>query len=133
MKQRGKVSKLRSKEFLKHPSGSVFCEGYGQIPKLIMRDKGLHAYAKLIYAYLCSFTGGGNQAFPGISRICGELQIAKNTFYKYMKQLEDAGYIKKIQQVDDFGCYSNNIYELVYVLSESKAKKKSNLLNLDGF
>lgn len=131
MLQKVKRSKLKSKEFLRHPEGSIFQDGYGQIPKMIMCDRDLHPYAKLIYAYLCSYAGGGNQAFPGVTRICSDLKISKDTFYKYSKQIEEHGYIVKIQGIDEFGCFTNNIYEFVYKLPEKHRKKHDNVITGD--
>ena len=118
------IVKLRNKELLKHPEGSIFQDGYGQIPKIVMCDRELGAVAKSVYAYLCSFSGGGNQAFPGTAKMCGDLGLAKNTFYKYMKQLEKSGYIKKTQYLDEGNHFSNNVYEFVYKLPTKQKKNK---------
>ena len=39
-------------------------KGYGTIPKAAMIDKNLNIYAKALYAYFCSYTGGGDTCFP---------------------------------------------------------------------
>lgn len=38
--------------------------GFGMIPKAVMIDPRLPVKAKGVYAYFCSFTGSGNNAFP---------------------------------------------------------------------
>ncbi len=130
MIQRIKKSKLKSKEFLRHPEGSIFEQGYGQIPKVVMCDKGLSVTAKAIYAYLSSYAGGGNQAFPGTARICSDLGISKDTFYKHFKQIEYAGYISRIQTIGDYNKFSNNIYEFNFTVDKKVAKASSgNLFN----
>ncbi len=118
--------KMYNKEILKHPEDSIFQEGYGQIPKYVMCDRDLHAYSKFIYAYLCSYAGAGNQAFPGVSRICGDLHISTKTFYKYFKVLEDAGYMTRVQAVTNDNKFYNNVYEFVY--RPKKKKRKDNIL-----
>ena len=60
------------------------------VGKYVMQDRELHVIAKAIYSYVCTF---GNGAFPGRDKICYDLQINKNTYAKYMKQLVDYGYI----------------------------------------
>jgi hypothetical protein len=50
----------KKREILKHPKNSIFELGYGQIPKKVMMDKRLSVEAKAIYAYFCSYCGGGN-------------------------------------------------------------------------
>lgn len=119
---KNKVIRISNKEHLKHPEGSVFKEGYGQIAKLVMCDKSLSVTAKAIYAYLCSYAGGGDVAYPGIKRICEDLKIKSHTFHKYFKQIEEAGYIKKSRVVFEDGKFANNIYQFVYELPKSKAK-----------
>jgi hypothetical protein len=121
---KGKVVQLRNKEFLKHPADSVFQDGYGQIPKMVMCDKDLNIHAKAIYGYLCSFAGGGNTAFPGIERICEDLQITNKTFQKYFKELEKAGYMKRIHAVTDGNKFYNNIYEFIFKVQKRKKKDK---------
>jgi predicted transcriptional regulator len=131
MLKRNKPSRLRSREMLKHPEGSIFQDGYGQIPKLVMCDRGLTPTAKLLYSYLCSYSGGGNQAYPGISRMCADLVISKNTFYKHMKQLEESGYIKKTQYLDPRNHFTNNIYEFVYKIPSKRFKDKQKVIDID--
>ena len=123
-------SKLRSNEYLRHPKGSVFEEGYGQIPKLVMCDKRLSVTAKSIYAYIASYAGGGNQAFPGTVRMCSDLSISRETFYKHFKQIEDAGYITRTQEIAEGNKFANNIYEICFTVEKiaEKQTKKTNKL-----
>lgn len=111
-----KKSRIKNAEYLKHPQGSIYEQGYGQIAKLIMTDKDLTIEAKAIYAYLCSFSGGGNQAFPSIQKMCADLRITPKRFYKHFEYILDKGYIIKEQHQDDFGQFTKNIYEIVYIL-----------------
>lgn len=67
--------------------------GYGMIPKAVMLDTRLDIKAKGLYAYLCSFTGAGDAAFPEKSNILYQLSISHNTYNKYLKQLVSLNYI----------------------------------------
>lgn len=120
---KSKIVQMHNKEFLKHPADSIFQDGYGQIPKMVMCDKGLNIHAKAIYSYLSSFAGGGNTAFPSIGRICEDLDISNKTFQKFFKQLESEGYMKRIHAISEDNKFYNNIYEFVYNVPK-KAKKQ---------
>lgn len=109
------MSKERKKDLLQHPEGSVFSEGYGTIPKQPMRDRDLTIEAKAIYAYLCSYMGAGNTAFPSVGKICFDLGISKDRYYRHRERLEAQGYIKVIRKYyTATGQKANNVYELVY-------------------
>mgnify|MGYP000117607350 CR=1 FL=1 len=106
------------KDFLKHPEGSIFADGYGIIPKMVMQDPELHIEAKAIYAYLCSFAGQGDTAFPSVKKMCRDLGISKDRYYKYIKELVDRGYIRKQQSIwKNSGQFTNNDYFFVYTVS----------------
>ncbi|RGY62742.1 helix-turn-helix domain-containing protein, partial [Fusobacterium ulcerans] len=42
----------------------IYEEGYGVVAKKVMRDKTLNILSKAVYAYICSYTGKGKDAFP---------------------------------------------------------------------
>lgn len=90
----------------------VNSRGYGIVPKLIMTDRRLHVIAKAIYSYMCSYAGSGTVAFPSRDKLCYDLNISKDTLTKYLKQLQDTGYVK-ITQNKIKGKFSNNVYELI--------------------
>ena len=77
---------------------SIYREGYGIVAKVVMRDKTLSPEAKAIYSYICSFAGSGSTAFPGADLMMHELNLGKNRFYKFRKELEENGYITIIKQ-----------------------------------
>lgn len=85
--------------------------GYGLIPKRIMRDKNLSIQSKAIYSYLASFAGNTGQAFPSVSLMLGELDISRDTFYKYRNELEEVGAIT-IKKERSVGKFERNIYLL---------------------
>ena len=88
-------------------------KGYGFIPKSIMKDKELTIEAKAIYAYLSSYTGAGNTAYPSISLMCGDLGISEARFYKHRKLLVEKGYVVITKQRSEGG-WDNNIYTLPF-------------------
>ena len=94
-------------------AGTVYENGYGQIAKKVMRDKSIHAVAKAIYAYLVSYAGSKDNSFPSVQLMMDELGIrTEGTFYKYRKQLEEAGYITITQDQGEGGKWLNNVYHI---------------------
>ncbi|WP_052101046.1 helix-turn-helix domain-containing protein [Clostridium haemolyticum] len=90
---------------------SDFEFGYGILPKNIMKNPNLNIQAKAIYAYLCVYAGNKGSAFPGAELIKFELGISKDTFYKYLKELKEKGYIE-ITKERDKGKFTHNVYYL---------------------
>ena len=86
--------------------------GFGIIPKHIMKNKDISLQAKGIYAYLCSYAGNKDTAFPSVKLITYELGISKDTFYKYLNELKESGYIE-IMKERDGGKFARNIYKLL--------------------
>lgn len=86
--------------------------GYGIIPKSIMQDTTLKIESKAIFAYLASYAGTSNKAFPGRDLICHHLNISKDRYYKYMNELKEHGYIE-VTQTKDNGKFAHNIYKLI--------------------
>lgn len=85
---------------------------FGILPKGVMRDINLSIQAKAIYAYLCAYAGNKGSAFPSVELIKYELNISKDTFYKYIKELENTGYIVKEKERATGGQFKRNIYYL---------------------
>lgn len=85
--------------------------GYGLVFKRVMKDTKLNIEAKALYAYLSSYAGSDQSAFPSVELICHELDISKNRFRKYRKQLEDNGYLN-IERVKSSNLYGKNLYTL---------------------
>lgn len=110
----------------------IYSNGYGMIGKNPLQDKRLGGSAKLIYSYFCTFTGAGSQAFPSVNKILKDLNLSINTYYKYLNQLKQYGYVSIEQQTDKSGRFSRNVFTL-NMFPESKAqeppkKKKSTSL-----
>ncbi|MGN2369403.1 helix-turn-helix domain-containing protein [Clostridium botulinum] len=97
-------------------SDQLFCtgiykEGYGIIPKSIMRSN-LSCGTKVLYAYICSFTGAGNSAFPSLELMCNELGMSEKKIYKCRKELIDNNLIA-IEKKRIGSKYTNNIYTII--------------------
>jgi len=92
--------------------GTIYESGYGLIAKKVMQDRSISIKAKALYAYLSSFAGSmeNRSAFPGVSRMLEDLGVSKDSFYKYRKELEKAGYITVVQDKNPDGTFKNNIY-----------------------
>lgn len=86
----------------------ILNEGYGLIPKSVMLMD-LSIEAKAIYAFLCSFAGNKDIAYPSCEYIIKALKIGSHRFYKYKKELMDKGLIT-IDKKRENGKYSKNIY-----------------------
>lgn len=78
---------------IKYEGKSILCKGYGTIPKFIMQAD-ISIESKAIYAYMCSFAGAGQSAFPSVEKILVDLNISKDRFYKHRKELINNGFIK---------------------------------------
>lgn len=94
-------------------------KGFGTIPKLLMQDRNLHITSKAIYAYLCSYAGGGETCFPTRNKVCFDLNISKDTFGKYLKELIKFGYIR-CEQIKENGKFSHNVYTLCSEITVSE-------------
>lgn len=110
----------------------VYKEGYGIIPKLVMKDKKLSIEAKAIYALLCSYAGKGKTAFPSIESQCRSLKISEARYLRHRKFLIEEGYIT-ITQSRDIIEYSdgrksevrgNNTYTIINDPQPLHANKK---------
>ena len=86
--------------------------GFGIVPKQVMKDSNLSIQSKAVYSYLCSYAGNKDTAFPSIPLITYELNISKDTFYKYMNELKDKLYIETFQAKEN-GQFSHSIYRLL--------------------
>ena len=89
--------------------GGIFADGYGFVPKMMMRDKRLSVEAKAIYSYLSSFAGAGMTSFPSVELIIEELGMSEKRFYKHRKLLVDCGYVS-VKQEKTGNKFAKNVY-----------------------
>lgn len=87
--------------------GTIFENGYGQVAKVVMQDENLSKYAKLVYAYICTF---GSGSFPSYSKICNDLKIGRTSLSNAIKELGKNGYLSIEQQRKEGGRYGKNLY-----------------------
>ena len=90
----------------------VMSEGYGVIPKKVMKDQDLSIEAKALYAFMASYSGAGTTSFPGVDLITDMLGISRQRFNRHRKALEDKGYITVTRKNMGNGKFGNNIYTL---------------------
>ena len=89
-------------------------KGYGIVPKAVMTDPAISYTAKAIYAYLCSLAGQDRTAFPTRETITRQLGMNKDTFYKHLNALTEAGYIVVSKKVEAGSGtpFAHNVYTL---------------------
>ena len=92
----------------------VMSKGYGTIPKLVMQHDDLSVEAKAIYAYLASYAGAGDTAYPSVSIMCKHLGMSRDRFYRHRKALLENDFIR-ITKNQNEGGWSNNLYTVVSV------------------
>ena len=115
----------------------ILSEGYGIIPKKIMKDTDLSIEAKSIYAFLCSYAGKGNTAFPSIETQCYFLNISEKRYLKHRKILIEKNYItiettREIIEYEDGTCAEvrgKNIYTIVSIPDETFVQDNSRAKN----
>lgn len=84
--------------------------GYGMIPRTVMYDARLSVTAKVLYAYLASFSGAGKVAFPAKSYIQKHLGIGDSTYKSNMRALTSTNYVTVIQRHVNGKLSSNDYY-----------------------
>lgn len=92
----------------------IKAKGYGIISRYFMKDDISHD-AKSIYAYLCSYAGGGTTALTDRKTILYHMGISKDRYYRALNALIEDGYIT-IKQVREEGRkFSKNIYTIATI------------------
>ena len=90
----------------------IYNSGFGILPKAVMIDRDLSLQAKGIFAYLVTYAGNSETAFPSQKTISYQLRISKDTVGKYIKELRENGYLE-IEQKREGGRFSHNVYKLI--------------------
>lgn len=109
---------------LKMGEGTIFEKGYGLIPKLVMIDNSLSIGSKCVYAYLLSYADTEGEAFPSVKKMMYDLNVSKDTFYKYMNELIDCGYVDKHQEKTD-NKFAHNVYNIQFITDNVLKNKES--------
>lgn len=92
-------------------SGTVYALGYGSVPRLVMQDLDLSVKAKGLYAYFCAYAGPDSESFPSRLQILTELNIGKNSYNDYRRELEEKKYITTYRKHCD-GKLAGNYFKL---------------------
>lgn len=93
----------------------ILKRGFGSIPKYAMLDPNLSITAKAIYAYFCACAGSGTSTFPGRDTIVFHLNLNKDTYHKYSRELKESGYIsvrKAAPRPGQGSKFTHNIYTI---------------------
>jgi len=92
----------------------IFAEGYGYVPKLLMKDHDLPVVAKAVLCYLASYAGIKSECWPSHTEIIENLGISKRTLTRAIKRAIGAGYISKTQRRER-GKGTRNTYYLPHM------------------
>lgn len=109
---------------IKYEGKSILCKGYGTIPKFIMQAD-ISIESKAIYAYMCSFAGAGQSAFPSVEKIIKDLKISEKRFYKHRKELIKYGFIE-IQKNRKENRRDRNLYIINQTILDNKVQHSQN-------
>lgn len=110
--------------------------GFGNVSKLVMKDRCLTVEAKAIYSYFCSYAGAGDTAFPSVKTIREDLGMGEERYYFHFLHLKAYGYIEVTERIDpNTKKFKSNLYtlatnpvpnpELIKQLEEKKKAKKA--------
>lgn len=88
----------------------IFKDGYGRIPKSVMRCRAISIQSKSVYAYLISFAGNKEMAYPSRNLMCYDLNISQDSLSKYIKELVTTGLIYKSQSRKAGNKFASNEY-----------------------
>lgn len=80
--------------------------------KAIYTNNELPHRAKLVYMYLYDRKNKNGVAWPGIKRIAKDLSISVSTVRRAIKDLENAGLVRKEYAYRDNGSFTSNRYYL---------------------
>lgn len=120
--------------------------GYGLVFQDVTRNNNISAAAKGLYAYLSAFCGASDECYPSVETIIREMGMGRDTFYRHINALVEAGVVEKRQTVSESGKFGRTVYRLTHevtvsdypftqnadtVLSttENKETKKNNVKN----
>lgn len=93
--------------------GTLFVLGYGSMPKIVAKDSSISNKARGFYAYHATFANTNGDAFPSREKCLYDLNISKNSYTKYIKELSGRGYITAIRERDKkTGQMTNTTFKL---------------------
>ena len=78
----------------------------------IYSDDSLPHRAKVVYMYLKDRMDSERKCWPGIRRIGSDLHLSRTTVKRALKELEQGGYLRRIQRNRENGSSTSNLYIL---------------------
>ena len=114
--------KIRRQEKNISMSG-IFGEGYGIVPKLLMKADDLSITTKAVLCYLLSYAGAGAESWPSHTEIIHNLKISKRTLARSINQAIDGGYVTQKRKFSR-SIGSRNIYNLTF-MSENRGATRA--------
>lgn len=123
MEHIGDLVKFKSKELKEREQNiklvgfdPMIERGFTQVPNLILQNPDLSIGAKTTYAVMLSYAWNDNFCFPGQATLAKDLGSGERSVRRYIKELEDVGYIKVKQR----GLGKVNLYELHALVRKRK-------------
>lgn len=111
----------------------ILKEGYGIVPKLLMKDHDLTPYDKVLMCYFLSYCGGGkSECFPSYDKIKADLNISKDTIAKSLKRLCDKGYLKREPLYPEDKMRRNNKYTILLFEAVPEVSQTESGIQNDG-
>lgn len=93
----------------------IFSEGYGLVPKLLMKSKEISQSTKLILCYFLSYTGAGITCWPSLANISEDLGMSKSTIIRSLREAKTKGFIEITKNNLGKGKGTFNIYSLFFM------------------
>ena len=92
----------------------IFSEGFGVVPKLLMKADDLSLTTKAVLCYLLSYTGSGTESWPSHTEIINNLHISQRTLHRSINEAIEHGYISRKRKFAR-GIGSRNIYSMIFM------------------
>lgn len=84
-------------------------QGFSQIPRPVLKAKGLSRNAKCLYGLLLDYAWQSGSCFPGQKRLAEDLDVSERSIQRDLEELRDFGLIKWIRR----GYQMTNEYQIL--------------------
>lgn len=108
--------------YYKIPEG----EHFAPVSTSFFEDKRFSIEAKSIYAYLWTHAGILGQVAVTVDKICEDLNISRNRYYRHVSELRDKGYLTSKRVMSQTTGEFYNLYHLHDPFNEYNYGKKIN-------
>lgn len=96
--------------------------------EMMLQEENLSAKAKAIFQYLAFRSNKENRCFPALKTIARECSFSVSSVQRGLRELLDAGFIRKKHNYRENGSQTSNIYELIEYAEERIQVAKDNAL-----